>query len=76
MIYQTMKQQLITFQTDIICEVVMISKPVDNMTRRIGNLIRVHESGQIDDRVYSRELRALQDEFLSDPEPEPDVRGR
>lgn len=42
------------------------------MTRRIANLIRVHESGQIDDRVYLKELKALQDEFLSQPlNPEP-----
>ena len=46
----------------------MISKPMSTMTGRIANLIRVHESGQIDDAVYSRELKALQDEFLS-PEP-------
>jgi len=51
----------------------MIPQSMQTMTRRIANLIRVHESGQIDDSVYSRELKALQDEFLTreplNPEP-------
>jgi len=45
-----------------------IPAPLDTMTQRIANLIRVHESGQIDDTVYSRELKRLQDEFLSQPQ--------
>ncbi len=50
----------------------MISKSMPSMTERITNLIRVHESGQIDDHVYTRELRILQEEFLTEPlNPEP-----
>jgi len=45
----------------------MIPPAIDTVTHRIGNLIRVHESGQIDDRVYTRELRAIQDEYLTQP---------
>lgn len=50
----------------------MVPKRISNMTERIGNLIRVHENGQIDDGAYTRLLRSLQAEFLSEPlNPEP-----
>lgn len=43
----------------------MIPERIGTITERIGNLFRVYDSGLIDTPAYTKELRALQDEFLS-----------
>ena len=43
----------------------MILERIGAITERIGNLLRVYDSGLIDAATYTKELRALQDEFLS-----------
>jgi len=43
----------------------MILKQVGTMTERIVRLIKIHDCGLIDAATYTKELRALQDEFLS-----------
>jgi len=43
----------------------MTPQPFDDMTRRIANLMICHKSGVIKPEVYTRELRAIQNEFLT-----------
>jgi len=43
----------------------MIPQRLSDMTERIWNLLRTYDSGLIDSKRYTRELRALQNEFLS-----------
>ena len=49
----------------------MIPERIGAITERIGNLLTVYDSGLIDTLTYTKELRALQDEFLSPLNPEP-----
>lgn len=43
--------------------------PISTVTQRICNLFRVHNYGQIDDETFTRELRVIQNEFLSPAKP-------